>query len=121
MVRVQAGWQRLPLQCRAHHVVCAVLRRLHRAVYTLGRDLSTVCEAQFQARTAGQDVRDDAGLAAMLDAGADRFVKYVMDMVGVLRNAGIIPYLVFDGDALPAKKATESDRYEYVSCGVYRV
>lgn len=66
-----------------------------------------MCEAQFAARAAGDmsAVNNDA-----LDAGADRLVKYCMDMVHSLTAVGVIPYLVFDGDSLPAKKATEADR-----------
>lgn len=98
---------------------CGMPARLHRAIYTLGRDLANVCEAQYEARVAGKEGREeDPRLEAMLDAGADRFVRYVMDMVHVLTNAGVIPYLVFDGDSLPAKKATEADRLAYANRAV---
>lgn len=69
-----------------------------------------MCEAQGEALKAGRDARADPVQDAALDAGADRFVKYIMDMVRSLTDVGVIPYLVFDGDCLPAKKVTEVDR-----------
>ncbi|KAI9654894.1 MAG: Rad2 nuclease [Alyxoria varia] len=39
-----------------------------------------------------------------------RFVDFAMHRVRMLIHFGIIPYLVFDGDLLPSKKATEQER-----------
>ncbi|KAI9800234.1 MAG: hypothetical protein M1825_004218 [Sarcosagium campestre] len=39
-----------------------------------------------------------------------RFVDYVMGRVRMLQHFGVTPYLVFDGDHLPGKAATEVDR-----------
>lgn len=85
---------------------------MHRAAYALGRDLEAVCNAQFEARQEGVNPKLEPHVEAALDAGAHRLVKYCMDMVHVLTTNGVIPYLVFDGDSLPAKKATEADRYK---------
>lgn len=40
----------------------------------------------------------------------DRYVEYSMNRVRLLRHHKIIPYIVFDGGPLPAKKGTESER-----------
>lgn len=40
----------------------------------------------------------------------DRFVDFAMHRVRMLQHFGVIPYLVFDGDYLPSKAATETDR-----------
>ena len=40
----------------------------------------------------------------------DRFVDFAMSRVRMLIHFGITPYLVFDGDYLPSKAATEIDR-----------
>lgn len=39
-----------------------------------------------------------------------RFVDFAMHRVRMLQHFGVIPYLVFDGDYLPSKAATETDR-----------
>ena len=39
-----------------------------------------------------------------------RYVEYSMYRVRLLRHHKIIPYIVFDGGPLPAKKGTESER-----------
>jgi len=39
-----------------------------------------------------------------------RYVEYSMHRVRLLRHHKIIPYIVFDGGPLPAKKGTESER-----------
>jgi exonuclease-1 len=39
-----------------------------------------------------------------------RFVDFAMHRVRMLQHFGVIPYLVFDGDYLPSKAATEADR-----------
>ncbi|KAF3926745.1 hypothetical protein ABW21_db0206639 [Orbilia brochopaga] len=39
-----------------------------------------------------------------------KYVDYVMQRVRMLQHYGVIPYIVFDGDYLPGKKATELDR-----------
>ncbi|KAH8084340.1 PIN domain-like protein [Cristinia sonorae] len=40
----------------------------------------------------------------------NRYVDYAMHRVRLLRHHKILPYIVFDGGPLPAKKGTESDR-----------
>lgn len=40
----------------------------------------------------------------------NRYVEYSMHRVRLLRHHKIIPYVVFDGGPLPAKKGTESER-----------
>jgi len=39
-----------------------------------------------------------------------RYVDYAMHRVRLLRHHRIVPYIVFDGGPLPAKKGTESER-----------
>src|SRR5271163_2783381 len=39
-----------------------------------------------------------------------RFVDFAMHRVRMLQHFGVIPFLVFDGDYLPSKAATEADR-----------
>ncbi|THH32635.1 hypothetical protein EUX98_g1564 [Antrodiella citrinella] len=39
-----------------------------------------------------------------------RYVDYAMHRVRLLKHHGIVPYIVFDGGPLPAKKGTEVDR-----------
>ena len=39
-----------------------------------------------------------------------RYVDYAMHRVRLLRHRRIVPYIVFDGGPLPAKKGTESER-----------
>ncbi|KAF8609738.1 PIN domain-like protein [Ceratobasidium sp. AG-I] len=41
-----------------------------------------------------------------------KYVDYVMHRVRMLRHHKIIPYIVFDGGPLPAKRGTEKDREE---------
>jgi hypothetical protein len=86
---------------------------MHRSVYTLGDDVVKLCEAQFHAR-GGADV--SAELERQLDAGAPKYVRYVMQMVQMLRDEGVEPYMVFDGAALPAKGGTDESRFECVTC-----
>jgi len=90
------------------------VRRLHRAIYALGKHTQTVCEAQFEALEAGRDAHADPKLDAALDAGVAGFVAYVVDLARALADMGIAPYLVFDGDSLPAKKVTEGKRLRCV-------
>ncbi|KAI8915883.1 PIN domain-like protein [Gorgonomyces haynaldii] len=47
-----------------------------------------------------------------LDNPTTKYVDYCMKQVRFLKSFGIIPYLVFDGDHLPAKKETDSKRTE---------
>ncbi len=89
-------------------------RRLHRAMFAIGSDTETLCLAQHECAQAGRNPRDDPALNERLDAGASKFVAYFMRQVQMLINSGVIPVLVFDGDTLPAKKATEADRLAYV-------
>ena len=39
-----------------------------------------------------------------------RFVEFAMHRVRMLQHFGVIPFLIFDGDYLPSKAATEADR-----------
>lgn len=39
-----------------------------------------------------------------------RFVEFAMNRVRMLQHFGVTPFLVFDGDYLPSKAATEADR-----------
>jgi exonuclease-1 len=39
-----------------------------------------------------------------------RFVEFSMHRVRMLQHFGVIPFLIFDGDYLPSKAATEADR-----------
>lgn len=100
-----------------HAVTCGLWRcrtvpppppiRLHRGLHTLPNDhLAALCEAQADGLRAGPDAPPDPAL----DLGADNIAKYVMNMVRSMTDAGVIPYLVFDGNCLPAKKATEVAR-----------
>jgi exonuclease 1 len=41
---------------------------------------------------------------------SSRFVDFAMHRVRMLQHFGVIPYIVFDGDYLPSKAATEADR-----------
>ena len=51
-----------------------------------------------------------AGLGQELELMTGRFVNYAMHRVRLLRHHGIIPFIVFDGGPLPAKKVTELTR-----------
>lgn len=44
-----------------------------------------------------------------------RYVDYAMHRVRLLQYHKIIPYVVFDGGPLPAKKGTEEERKRYVA------
>ncbi|KAI9034484.1 PIN domain-like protein [Hyaloraphidium curvatum] len=52
------------------------------------------------------------GCAADLATGrrTTRYVDYCLEQVRRLQSFGIVPYLVFDGGPLPAKRATEAER-----------
>lgn len=39
-----------------------------------------------------------------------KHIDYVMSRIDLLRRHGVIPYVVFDGDALPGKRGTEEQR-----------
>ena len=39
-----------------------------------------------------------------------RFVDFAMHRVRMLQHFGVIPFIIFDGDYLPSKAATEADR-----------
>ncbi|KAL3236581.1 exodeoxyribonuclease DIN7 [Nakaseomyces bracarensis] len=43
----------------------------------------------------------------------DKYLKYFIKRLDMLKKLGINPYLVFDGDYLPVKKATEFKREQY--------
>jgi hypothetical protein len=45
-----------------------------------------------------------------------RYVHYCMKFINMLLSHNIKPILVFDGQHLPAKAATERQRHEYVNC-----
>lgn len=40
----------------------------------------------------------------------DRYVDYAMHRVRMLKHFGVKPYIVFDGDNLPSKSGTETER-----------
>jgi exonuclease-1 len=40
----------------------------------------------------------------------DKYVKFCMKRIELLKSNGVIPYVVFDGDNLPMKKNTEQER-----------
>ncbi|EPQ26882.1 uncharacterized protein PFL1_05517 [Pseudozyma flocculosa PF-1] len=40
----------------------------------------------------------------------DRYIAYAVGRIRMLQHHGVKPYLVFDGDKLPAKQGTEDDR-----------
>ncbi|KAJ3357758.1 Rad2 nuclease [Kappamyces sp. JEL0680] len=48
------------------------------------------------------------------DKSTEKFVAFCMKRVKLLEDNGIIPFLVFDGDRLPMKKATEQERRKQV-------
>ncbi|KKK24408.1 hypothetical protein AOCH_004792 [Aspergillus ochraceoroseus] len=48
----------------------------------------------------------------VLDRPTTKHVDFVLSRVRMLLYFGISPYLVFDGDNLPSKSGTESDRYQ---------
>jgi hypothetical protein len=85
--------------------------RMHRAVYAMGDDVSKLCDAQFESRRLAALGEEDPVVQRALDAGSDRYIKFCLQFVQLLVDAGVTPYLVFDGAALPAKGGTEADRY----------
>ncbi|KAK0544796.1 hypothetical protein OC846_005920 [Tilletia horrida] len=46
----------------------------------------------------------------VLGQPTDRFVRYAMHKIRMMKHFGVTPYLVFDGDKLPSKIGTEQDR-----------
>ncbi|KAI9925660.1 hypothetical protein ASPWEDRAFT_52276 [Aspergillus wentii DTO 134E9] len=48
----------------------------------------------------------------VLDKPTTKHIDFVLNRVRMLLYFGITPYLVFDGDDLPSKSGTESDRHE---------
>ncbi|KAK0564366.1 hypothetical protein OC844_001755 [Tilletia horrida] len=46
----------------------------------------------------------------VLGQPTDKFIRYAMHKINMLRHFGVTPYLVFDGGKLPSKKRTEDDR-----------
>ena len=40
----------------------------------------------------------------------DKYIKYFINQVNLLRHHGVKPYIVFDGGPLPAKAGTEKER-----------
>ncbi|CAD6913258.1 unnamed protein product [Tilletia controversa] len=46
----------------------------------------------------------------VLGQPTDKFIRYTMHKINMLRHFGITPYMVFDGDKLPSKAHTEDDR-----------
>ncbi|KAI9791800.1 MAG: Rad2 nuclease [Piccolia ochrophora] len=72
---------------------------------------------KFKGQTIGIDAygwlhRGTAACALELALGkpTKKFVEYVMNRVKMLQHFGITPYMVFDGDHLPSKAATELER-----------
>ncbi|KIY72069.1 PIN domain-like protein [Cylindrobasidium torrendii FP15055 ss-10] len=45
-----------------------------------------------------------------LEKPTNKYVDYMMSRVRIMRHHGIVPYIVFDGGPLPAKKGTELER-----------
>ncbi|MCO5589780.1 hypothetical protein L7F22_043749 [Adiantum nelumboides] len=50
--------------------------------------------------------------ALALGRPTTKYVDYAMSQIHMLMHHGIIPYIVFDGDRLPAKAKTEQDRHQ---------
>ncbi|PWN33803.1 PIN domain-like protein, partial [Meira miltonrushii] len=50
--------------------------------------------------------------ALALGKPTTKYVEYAMSQIHMLMHHGIIPYIVFDGDRLPAKARTEHDRHQ---------
>ncbi|KAJ2979004.1 hypothetical protein NUW58_g7316 [Xylaria curta] len=72
---------------------------------------------KFSGETFGVDVygwlhRGAIACAIELAQGkpTQKYVDYAMNRVRMLRHFGVTPYLVFDGDFLPSKAATEASR-----------
>ncbi|KAI9816490.1 MAG: Rad2 nuclease [Pycnora praestabilis] len=72
---------------------------------------------KFSGQTIGVDAygwlhRGTVGCAIELALGnpTTKFVDFAMNRVRMLIHFGVTPYIVFDGDYLPSKAATESDR-----------
>lgn len=73
--------------------------------------------SSYSGRTLGIDTyvwlhRGAYGCAREIVLGdpAPRYISYALSRIGMLQHFGIKPYLVFDGDKLPAKTHTEDDR-----------
>lgn len=48
-----------------------------------------------------------------LIASFQRYINFFMGRIAMLKSHGVIPYVVFDGAALPGKEGTESGRKEF--------
>ncbi|KAK6582683.1 hypothetical protein PZA11_005091 [Diplocarpon coronariae] len=72
---------------------------------------------KFEGKTLGVDAygwlhRGTVSCAMELAMGKQtrKFVDFAMHRVRMLQHFGIIPFIIFDGDYLPSKAATEADR-----------
>ncbi|EKD15015.1 uncharacterized protein L3040_003787 [Drepanopeziza brunnea f. sp. 'multigermtubi'] len=72
---------------------------------------------KFEGKTLGVDAygwlhRGTVSCAMELAMGKPtrKFVDFAMHRVRMLQHFGVIPYMIFDGDYLPSKAATEADR-----------
>ncbi|KAL8971883.1 MAG: hypothetical protein Q9183_000831 [Haloplaca sp. 2 TL-2023] len=82
------------------------------------RSIHKPCNLEkFRGQTIGVDAygwlhRGTVACAIDLALGkpTTKFVDFSMHRVNMLKHYGVIPYLVFDGDYLPSKAATEKDR-----------
>lgn len=64
-------------------------------------------------RSCSREAHNEVWISAPLVATAytrGRFVDFSLNRVRMLIHFGVIPYLVFDGDYLPSKAATEAER-----------
>lgn len=64
-------------------------------------------------RSCSREAHNEVRISAPLVATAymkHRFVDFSLNRVRMLIHFGVIPYLVFDGDYLPSKAATEAER-----------
>ncbi|PVH87982.1 hypothetical protein DL98DRAFT_224387 [Cadophora sp. DSE1049] len=72
---------------------------------------------KFEGKTLGVDAygwlhRGTVSCAMELAMGKPtrKFVEFAMHRVRMLQHFGVIPFIIFDGDYLPSKAATEADR-----------
>ncbi|CZT01415.1 related to exodeoxyribonuclease 1 [Rhynchosporium graminicola] len=72
---------------------------------------------KFEGKTLGVDAygwlhRGTVACAMELAMGkpTKKFVEFAMHRVRMLQHFGVIPFIIFDGDYLPSKAATEADR-----------
>lgn len=87
----------------------------------LWKEVQPVCRAGHVSQFAGQRVGVDtycwlhrAVISCALDLATgkpcDRYLTFLMSRVDLLLRYGVTPVLVFDGDAMPMKKSTDTER-----------